>query len=83
MTGLLRPGVASEVCRNLLALVHIVNLSVLSNQIVVDILPDVLEGVAGTSQQHGVTFEVIGVERQLEDSWFDGLRDVQADGALA
>lgn len=73
---------ASEICRNLLALVHVVNLSVLSNQIVVDVLPDVLEGVAGTSQQHGVTFEVIGVERQLEDSGFDRLRNVQANGAL-
>lgn len=63
MTGLLRPGVTSEVGRNLLALVHVIDLGVLSDQIVVDVFPNVLEGVAGSSEQHGVTFEVIGVER--------------------
>jgi hypothetical protein len=74
--------VTCEVRGDLLALVHVVNLSVLRDQVIVNVFPDILEGVAGSGQQHGVTFEIVGVERQLKDSGFDGLGDVQADCAL-
>ena len=48
-------------------------------QVVVWVLPDVLESVAGSSQKECVAFEIHGIERQLEDAGFYRLRNAETD----
>ena len=56
MTSALRPSMTSEVGRDLDSLVHIVDLSVFCEQVIVGVFLNVFESVAGTRQQQRTTF---------------------------
>jgi hypothetical protein len=73
----LGPSVTREVIRDLLALIHIIDLRVFNGDLVVDVLAQILKRVVGASQEHSSTLHIERIVGELEDT---GLLDRGRDG---
>lgn len=73
----------SKVCRNLLALIHVIYLSMFNYYVIVDILSKEFEGVLGSRKKELPSFSIERIERNLENTIFERLRHVQSDATRA